>query len=308
MNTLINFYTSPYEGDFNPQDFFRTNITIFIPNIETKLTKSPKDLTKLVDLIVNNFQANQFAGDIFLTNLRVLGLNEEDYTVYPDDPYYWQANYRLEELQPTLLFLVDTREQTLKLAYLPSSEIYYLEKEILLSPNDHIDIRTLFANLEAPESALSVYFDRATKGLSESEREKLTIEFDQIADKLAVYDSSKELSKEAVANLDDAYINALYDTAKMSETFVNFKLELIEEFFLTKPDEADDPQLKELSAEFQRLIAKTPPKTQEILKNYQILHDYLATFGKYYEFCLDEDKFNELLDQDYDPNEDSDYN
>ena len=288
MNTLINFYTSPYEGDFHPQDFFRTNITVFIPNIETKLTKSPKDLSTLVDLIVNNFKAYNHAGEIFLTNLKVLGLNEKDYTVYPNNPDYWQADYLLEQLQPTLLFLVNTKEQTLKLAYLPSPEIYFLEPKQLLQEGDHIDIRTLFANLETPENALSVYYNQPNQTLSEEE-------YDQIADKLAVYDASSEISQETVEKLDDAYTVILADIAKKSTEFHNQDLTTIEKAFIQ-------------THSFDEIIKNSDQFCQRILKNYAILNNCLAIFGKYYEFCLDEDKFSELLEQDYDPDTDPDYN
>ena len=287
MNALFNFYTSPYDGDFHPQDFFRTNITIFISNIETKLTKSPKDLSKLVDLIVNNFKAYDQAGEIFLTNLKVLGLNEEDYTVYPDEPDYWQADYHLEQFQPTLLFLVDTREQTLKLAYLPSPEIYFLEPNLLLQEGDHIDIRTLFANLETPENALSIYYQQSNQTLSEEE-------YDQLADKLAVYDASSEISQETVEKLDDAYTVILADIAKKSTEFQNQDLTNIEKAFLQ-------------THSFDEIIKNSDQFCQRILKNYAILNNYLATFGKYYEFCLDEDKFSELIEQDYDPDTDPDF-
>lgn len=287
MNTLINFYTSPYEGDLHPQDFFRKNITVFIPNIETKLTKSPKDLTKLVDLIVNNFKAYQLAGEIFLKNLNTYGLNEEDYTVYPDDHDYWQVDYHLDQLQPTLLFLVDTREQTLKLAYLPSSEIYFLEPSLLLQENDHIDIRTLFENLETPENALSIYYQQPNQTLSEEE-------YDQLADKLAVYDASTEISQETVVRLDDTYTFILADIAKKSTEFKNQNLSTIEKTFLQ-------------THLFDEIIKNSDQFCQRILKNYRILNNYLATFGKYYEFCLDEDKFSELLEQDCDPAADTDF-
>lgn len=288
MNALFSFYSS------------KEPITYFVSNFDKKI-QTAQELTEMVDWLVANFNlpTSEYSTNFFtkfFLNSTIAG------TILP----FWQADYQLENLQSTLIFVIDKANETLKLAYLPSAEIWFLESHLLLNEGDYIDIRTLFANLETPENALISYFDKASKALSEDDVEKLYQEFDKIADKLAVYDASNELSKEALMHLDQAYSNTLLEIVQDDPNFEKLSpLEL--EYLFLYPDDTRDEQLTLLTDDFQELLAKTSEVNKRILKNYKILHNYLSTFGKYYKYVLNDEKFTELLEKDYDPETDNIY-
>lgn len=295
MNALFSF--SSTASSENPN----SSINFFVSRFDQKI-KTAQELAQIVDWLVANFNFNSSEyKDNFFSKFF------PNTSIPTDILPFCQTDYQLEGLQPTLIFVIDNSNETLKLAFLPKPEIYFLEPNQLLHEDDHIDIRTLFANLESPENALTVYFDQATKELSEVEIEKTKLAFDQISDKLAVYDTSTELSKEAIENLDQAYSNALQEIVKGYPDLENLNLLELEYLFLY-PGDTRNKNLSLLTDDFQELLVKTSRVNKRILKNYKILHEYLSIFGKYYEFILNEEKFTQLLEDDYNPESDPFYN